>query len=447
MKNKFKILARLLIIVSFLTLIGCSEEVYNSHDNSVAANKRQISLLQFKNETKIKNFSTIFKAPISNDGIINRSAELSDFIIDTLAILKHINQNNETTYAFRIYSIAEFSNYNEKYNLIYRKEENTWEKSIFSISTTNSTTGLTSIDTREILFDTKIETSRMASVCISTSTVSHCEGCTGACDWQQNCSVCYRYVVTTITDCGGSGGGPANPSGGGPENPGGGSPLNPFEFTPNIFDNPVFDDPNYINAIKSECFFQHLLPVEQNWASVNGAIYNQILDYVIEQNWSEESCDLAEEVINALINGVDDDKVCVSSFQFTDVGGNWQNAGVSNINIQFLTIGTTIRLQNVNFPQLHFGLPKQQLNGNYITNNNAKYIGQDIMTEAEMLTNAYQAINPTASAITLKSYFLSKIQQASAAYGGTVTTSPPLGWNGTLKQHETYIISSGIECD
>jgi hypothetical protein len=176
-------------------------------------------------------------------------------------------------------------------------------------------------------------------------------------------------------------------------------------------------------------------------------IANEIVDYLYEDRADEEAIDFVKDVIDALVDGVDDDRVCLSSFEFTDVGGNWQNAGISNVNVQFLTIGTTIGLANVNFPELHFGLPKEMLDGTYITNHNARYIGEIIMTQAEAMTNTYQSINPTATAIQLKSYFLSQMVQISSTHGGTVSTSSPLGWTGTLKPHQSYIISSGIECD
>lgn len=140
-------------------------------------------------------------------------------------------------------------------------------------------------------------------------------------------------------------------------------------------------------------------------------------------------------------------KVCLSSFKFTDIGANWQNAGVSDVNIQFLTIGNIIALNNVHFSQLHFGLPKSKVGGDFITNNNARYIAQIVITQAEVLTNTYQSINPTSTANQLKTFFYGKLQEGMAEYGGTISTSPPLGWNGQLKQHQTFILSSGLECD
>ncbi|MCX2680583.1 hypothetical protein OOZ15_11580 [Galbibacter sp. EGI 63066] len=170
--------------------------------------------------------------------------------------------------------------------------------------------------------------------------------------------------------------------------------------------------------------------------------YKQVKTFLANNGNSLEAKALAREAVESLM-----DKVCLSSFQFTNVGSNWQNAGLSNVNVQFLTIGKVIAIQNVHFPELHFGLPKELSNGEYITNNNAKYVAEEIMTEAEQLTNSFQSNNPTATANQLKYYFLEQMQNISAQHGGTVGTSPPLGWIGPLKPHKAYIISSFWECD
>ncbi len=69
------------------------------------------------------------------------------------------------------------------------------------------------------------------------------------------------------------------------------------------------------------------------------------------------------------------------------------------------------------------------------------------MTQAEALTNSYQSLNPTATAFQLRTYFYTKLEQTMAENGGTISTYPPIGWTGTLKEHNTYILSSGVECD
>lgn len=69
------------------------------------------------------------------------------------------------------------------------------------------------------------------------------------------------------------------------------------------------------------------------------------------------------------------------------------------------------------------------------------------MTQAEALTSAYQSINPTSTAAQLRTFFYTKLQEGMAEHGGTISTSSPIGWTGSLKQHQTYILSSGLECD
>lgn len=109
--------------------------------------------------------------------------------------------------------------------------------------------------------------------------------------------------------------------------------------------------------------------------------------------------------------------------------------------------GQQKKMIGTHFPELHFGLPKQLSNGDYITNHNARYIAQSIMSQAEQLTDAYQSINPNSTALQLKTYFLQKMQQISAQQGGTVSISAPMGWNGQLQPHQTYFITSSWECE
>lgn len=181
-------------------------------------------------------------------------------------------------------------------------------------------------------------------------------------------------------------------------------------------------------------------------------IHVKVFEYLVANNFSSSSVSSESQIIKELFSAQDtidleELQVCPGSFNFSDVGGNWQNAGVSDVNIQFLTIGGVIALNNIYFSQLHFGLPKSRINGDYITNTNAKYIAQIVMTEAELLTNTYQSINPKATAAQLRTFFYKKLEEGLAPFGGTISTSAPIGWGGQLKKHQTFILSQYMECD
>ena len=305
-KQKKTTLIKISLLFTFLLFLSCNDDLYNNHEHNHGENKNKISLSQFKSETKIKDFKTIIKSNIQAMKSTNRNAELSDFVIDTLAIQRHISQNSKTTYSFKIYPLSNISLSNESYNLVYRLENNNWEQSIFLIKT-NSNFELSEINH---LYDSFLENNsvnqRGVTACISTTPVTYCTGqsaCADRCDATTSggCPTgeCYRYVITTIGDCSTGGGGSSDPNNGNPSDnsQSGYLPTNPYEFTPNMFDNPVYDDPNYVNAIKAQHFFSNLSYAQQVWANENVENYNQLIQYRINNNWSNESEQFVEELI------------------------------------------------------------------------------------------------------------------------------------------------------
>lgn len=301
MKNLFKKALKLTIICSLLVLSSCEKDLY---ENSIQkSNHNKITLNQFKNETKIKDFKTLFKVPVSANGMLNRTAELSEFVIDTVAVQRYVSQYNKITYSFRIYTLVTNTQPEEKYNLVYTKENNIWEKSIIAFK---ERAGALPIENQfenfEKLYDSRIMSSSSSNVaCITENYAFHCTNSgscaeTGACDM---CDLCVTRTVT-VEQCGGSGGTPSDPNGNGPVNPGPASymPQDPFSFTPNLFDNPVFDDPNYINAVKANSFFNHLNYAQQLWSTENIEIYNQIIQYQINNYWSTVSNTFANWAVN-----------------------------------------------------------------------------------------------------------------------------------------------------
>lgn len=300
MKKIFKTI----VLCALAIFASCSEDIYDSHINdSSATNKNKISLKQFKQETNIKDFKPYYKVPISASNVSSRTAELSEFVIDTVAIQKYISENNKTTYSFRIYSIVSSAQLDEKYNLVYTKENNVWEEVIVAFKEKlNATPTENQFEDLQKLYDSRfsyVTTSIASLVCISEGTLAHCTH-TGPCE-SGRCDECYLCVtrILIVDFCEGSpGASPQSPEGGDYTNPGGSGyiPVNPFEFTPNLYDNPVFDDPNYINAVKGQQFFDHLDYASQVWANENVDSYNQLIQYQIDKNWSPESALFASEI-------------------------------------------------------------------------------------------------------------------------------------------------------
>lgn len=93
---------------------------------------------------------------------------------------------------------------------------------------------------------------------------------------------------------GGSVGGnsdPGNTSG----NVGGAS--GPYTYSPNYYDNPVFDDTNYINLLKRQYFWEYLDRGNQLWAENNVESYDKLMQYLMQNNWSDESSNLVTRLI------------------------------------------------------------------------------------------------------------------------------------------------------
>lgn len=307
MKKNMKIFKFIALLTLFSALYSCHDDLYNNHEHNLGENKNKITLSQFKSETKIKDFKTIIKSNIQAMKSTNRVAELSDFVIDTLAIKRHISQNNKTTYSFKIYPLSNVSQPNEIFNLVYRLESNNWEQSIFSlIKKSNPLPSEEQFENKTLLFDSKTTstTARAGEMCISEMYYVQCDGsCHGQCDGFA-CPTGQCIQKTIIIDfCSGSGGatgGGGDPYGGGSSDfsQSGQQPSNPYEFTPNMFDNPVYDDPNYVNAIKAQHFFSNLSFAQQVWANENIEAYNQLIQHQIDNNWSNESEAFATELID-----------------------------------------------------------------------------------------------------------------------------------------------------
>lgn len=329
MTNKFKRSKNLIkdftflkmIVISIMLLTSCSKDNYDSLTNDhKGIDKNKINFTQFKNETNIDQVEPILSVPTKTSIASKSKSQLSDFFIDTLDIKRHIDIDNKTTYTFRIYPLSSVAQTNDIYNLVYRKVDNKWETSIFylkKLPKENSEHKL--FEKIERIYGGKITnaiTSKSSSfeMCAFEMTTYHCPA-PGVCDGSGKCDLCSDCVTRMIAykTCDGGGGS----SGGGASDPGntsgsGGGASDPYAYAPNIFDNPVFDDPNYINAINRYNVWANLGDAAQGFFAdpykpEKIQFFNQIIQYQIDNNWSQESRVFANEMINSLINSIDID--------------------------------------------------------------------------------------------------------------------------------------------
>jgi len=310
MKTKINFLARLVALILFVTFIGCNEELYDIKDQHNGVDKNKITLSQFKNETNIGKVEPILSVPTKTSIASKSKSQLSDFVIDTLAVKKFISENNKTTYTFRIYPLSSAAQPNEIYNLVYRKVNNTWQTSIFYLKELpKENSELKLFEKIERIYGGKVTndiTAKTSSLemCSFESTVVQCDGscaregysqCDGfACPTGQ----CIRTSVTYMSCAGGSSGSSGSSDPGGYSGGGGGS-SDPYSYSPNTYDNPVYDDPNYINAVKRSYVWYNLGDAAQGFFASNQEnmnYFNQTIQYQIDNNWSPESKELADSL-------------------------------------------------------------------------------------------------------------------------------------------------------
>ena len=431
------------MVTLLFSLIGCSDDLYHQGSAPVTKNKT-VSIEEFKRKTGLQNFSKTFKIPKNNNLAYRKadgSYELSDFDIN-FDYIKQVVVEDKVSYTFNIEPKIITSK--SIFNLVVYNHDGNWETSILELIPTeeNFDKLLSGLDNKFTGNVKQVYSARIPGNCYTVAFFENrcyyknTDECRITCD---RCSLCFQFVRYNICNDteimqpiypisvsgGGAASGLIDPSG--------------YIFDPNLYE---LGSPKYEHAKNAAIFWNDLSDSQQQWADTNPQEYNQVIQYQIQNNWSNESKDFANEYITSK-----NKRVCLSSFSFSDVGSNWQNAGVSNVGITFVTIGATSMIVHIQFSELHFGFPKELINGDYITNNNARYKAQTIMTQAEALTNAYQSINPTSTVIQLRNYFYNKLQDGMAEYGGTISTAAPLGWTGTVKEHQTYFLSSGIECD
>lgn len=308
MKNYYKLLK---IILLLALAAGCSEEIYETH-NKVNLTDNEIQFKQFKTETGLIKFK--FNLDISNQNqALNKTLSMVDFVIDTVAIKKHISIDKKNTYSFRIYPINSRSEHGKFYNIVYRKENNKWETSIVSFKKNEGSSNKQNKykDVANIYDSTmrggctmEIITIQCNGSCTRNDKNAECDGF--ACETGE----CLQHTFSTVPciESGTSGGayvGTVQTSPGSTTNPAGGGGVepqiylqNPYVFIPNDSENPYFVGRNYINQVKAQEFWASLGIPNQTWAVNNSIAYLSIIQHQISKNWSAESNDFALQLID-----------------------------------------------------------------------------------------------------------------------------------------------------
>lgn len=303
MKKLFLFLAA----VSIIILSSCQVDEFLIENSTNQVLTKKISFEEFKKQTGKADFCTNLTIPVTKlnyeSKTIDGKYEKSDFNIETAVILQHISRTNKTTYSLDLSSKVGVLPENQNYNLIYSKENKNWEQSIVYFETEKTVHNKINFKSFETVYS-----SRMVTLCYSYTNVAHCQGCTSSCDYADGCSVCYRYTITTVTECGGGGGVPADDNSNGP--PGGGD----FEFSPNVTVPANFVNPcqNIKDKTNTNAFMAKFNAINKN------ANYN--LPY--ETGFIEKKVNGAAVYVDGLANGDKSLNISADATAYTHVHNN-----------------------------------------------------------------------------------------------------------------------------
>jgi hypothetical protein len=337
MKTKIQKTSRLLMLTLFLTLIGCSEDVYENHiHNNNTVNKNSISFKKFKGETGIKNFESLKSLNLGNE--FSRSIE-SEFVTDTTKIKKYTSLNNNVTYSFKIYPITEALKSKEYYNLVYEKYGNEWNELIF-LNKEKETPhiGESKLESSKMVYNKKLSAMNMAGFCEITNYTNG--SCT--CIDKKSCDWCIDCVTSTVSYfyCGNSGNLEALPLSlvDSPGNIGGGGAGNNYSgiYIPNPYDgDDNLNNPDFVYTNQVAAFTRTLHPNLKKLLTNNFWIYQNIVDFIINNGGlTQENKDA---VVFALTNSIPIFNLSLPNWTFTDINQLQYNAFIfllQNPNLQ-----------------------------------------------------------------------------------------------------------------
>lgn len=356
MNTKIKFLARLLVLTLFATFISCNEELYEIKNQHNGLDKNKISLTQFKNETNIGRIDPILSVRATKPLSSKTKTQLSDFVIDTLAIKKFISENNKTTYTFRVYPLFAVVQPNDIYNLVYYKVNDTWETSIFylkKLPEENSEHKL--FEKIERIYGGKVtnavssKTTNLEMCATEFKTVE----CNGSCRLEGyskcdgfSCSTgeCITRVIIYGFCSSGSGGGGGTFGDGTVYGGGGTSSSGSYSYSPNYFDNPAFEDPSYFNELNKSYVWSTLSKEQQFFFGtvVNNKYFNETIQYQIDNDWSSESFDFANLARNykfehpeITFNDIYYNRTSLDANSAVDINNNTDGGNDTNIYADF----------------------------------------------------------------------------------------------------------------
>jgi hypothetical protein len=240
-KTKIKLLNFSLLL---LLIYSCSnQEDYISNHHHSEKIKNEISFQQFLNETNVNDFSVRLKLNTASNAL-QRTASLNDFVIDTVAILKHIAQDNKATYSFKVEpsNTLEYSEA-KSYNVVYHKIANSWEKTLISFDEIeNPINNTKSFNDFDNLYSESIA---MRGACFTYVEVDNCNNrCIGTCD---RCTDCLQISYVAVECDNGSGGNIDDvtpPDLGSSGSTGGSGAILEFEPNPKGGSSNLVDNPN-----------------------------------------------------------------------------------------------------------------------------------------------------------------------------------------------------------
>jgi hypothetical protein len=299
MKTKFITFALLLVVTLFLTLIGCSDDLYHQGSAPVTKNKI-VSIDEFKRKTGLQNFNKTFKIPKNNNLAYRKadgSYELSDFEIN-FDYIKQVVVENKVSYTFNIEPKIVTSK--SIFNLVVYNYEGNWETSILELIPTeeNFDKLLSGLDNKFTGNVKQVYSARIPGNCyaiayyIENCTYKDTDACRITCDRCNLCLTLVRYNVCQDTQImqplyplsgsgGGAGSGLIDPSG--------------YIFDPNLYE---LGSPKYLQSKNASLFWNDLSHSQQLWATKNPEEYNHIIQYQIANYWSFASKQFAKEMIN-----------------------------------------------------------------------------------------------------------------------------------------------------
>ena len=336
-KNKW-LLTKTMIYFAFIAInLSCEKDLYD--DAVYKPEKSTIKEVKFDELFKDSKFKSLLQS-VSNNSNIARSAfeNQNGFTISNTNV-KVIQTDSITSYTMLIQRDSVFnSSYFE--NLVIQEDIFNNQKAFIIKYTPNQ---ITSTVDNSFAFQGKIKKSQIAftgfnrSGSYQNTTQADCyievlmcsygedhvagQGCVD----KPNPTLYLKKIAVLCQDNGGGSGGSGDISIGDPFNGGGGSSGSdgddlgdPFSGGSSSggsgngstntnndgFDSEVVTSPiSNQDIINTYLFYNSLSPNQQSWANENVDAYNQLIQYQINNNWSDESEQFAEAALETLCSG------------------------------------------------------------------------------------------------------------------------------------------------